>query len=63
MCVACIEFIKETLTFKEFQSALWEVSREDLEHLKEIDRVLLGGAKDLTKIRDQLGELDSNRRK
>jgi hypothetical protein len=42
MCVACLEFIKGTLTLKEFQSALRETTMEDERHLLEVERKLQG---------------------
>lgn len=61
MCVACVEFIKETLTLKEYQSALFEVTRGNEskmeEHLREIERVLRQNPNDTGKVRAKIKEL------
>jgi hypothetical protein len=62
MCIACSEFIKQTLSLKEFKSALWEVTREDEEHLLEIERILHSGAIDPEIVREKLRELKNKRR-
>jgi hypothetical protein len=56
MCVACKEFIKNSLTVKEFKSALWEVAREDEEHLVELEELLRTSGSDAEKLRKQLSE-------
>ena len=57
MCIACVEFIKETLTVKEYQAALWEVTRNDEEHLTEVERLLRQSARDPEKLRRDLKTL------
>jgi hypothetical protein len=54
MCIACAEFIKDKLTFKEYQSALWEMTREDEEHLLQLERIFWQARGDQEKIREQL---------
>ena len=61
MCVACAEFIKGTLTFKEFNSALRETTREDEAHLGEVERVLQGLGNDTDLARQKLRELNPKR--
>lgn len=39
MCVACIEYIKDKLTEKEFKSALVEMTMEDQAHLNAVNRI------------------------
>lgn len=57
MCIACREFIKETLSLKEFKAALWEVTRDDEEHLNEIDKVIQQHPWDVTRMREKLRTL------
>jgi hypothetical protein len=54
MCIACREFIKDTLTVKEFKSALREVARDDEEHLREVEQALRRSAEDPEKLRRAL---------
>ncbi len=57
MCIACREFIKNTLTLKEYKSALWEVAREDEEHLTELERLFKSAGNDSDKLREKLNEI------
>lgn len=57
MCIACREFIKNTLTLKEYKSALWEVAREDEEHLDELERLFKSAGNDPEKLREKLNEI------
>ena len=54
MCVACIEFVKQTLNVKEFKSALWEVTRENEAHLTEVERLIQVTGGDPEKLREKL---------
>lgn len=63
MCVACLEFIKNTLTFKEFKGALWEVTREDEEHLREVEELIRRHPEDVDRIRQNLDALRSRKPK
>ena len=56
MCVACIEFIKGTLTPKEFRSALKETTRDDESHLREVERTLGRDDSDADTLRQKLRE-------
>jgi hypothetical protein len=56
MCIACLEFIKNTLTLKEYKSALWEVARENEEHLTELERLFKASGNDAEKLRDSLSQ-------
>ena len=40
MCIACTEFLKGSLKWDEFQRALSETTRDDPEHLAEVNRAL-----------------------
>jgi hypothetical protein len=58
MCVACIEFIKKTLTAKEYKSALLEMTRDELtreqeQHFIEV-RNLLDSTADDDELRKKL---------
>jgi hypothetical protein len=44
MCVACIEFIKGTLTTQEFKSALRESTRDDQNHFNEVEVAISSGS-------------------
>jgi rubrerythrin len=57
MCIACSEFIKKSLTLKEYKSALWEVAREDEEHLVELDQIFKSAGNDPEKLRQKLSAL------
>lgn len=57
MCIACREFIKNTLTLKEYKSALWEVAREDEDHLDELERLFKSAGNDPEKLREKLNEI------
>lgn len=54
MCIACSEFIKNTLTLKEYKSALRETTREAPDHLEEIERILERGGSDPEKTKELL---------
>ena len=57
MCIACVEFIKNTLNVKEFKSALQEISRTDEEHLYEIEKILRTGTQDEDDVRKKIADL------
>lgn len=57
MCIACREFIKNTLTLKEYKSALWEVARENEEHLTELELLFKSTGNDSEKLREKLAQL------
>jgi hypothetical protein len=54
MCIACLEFIKNTLTMKEYKSALWEVARDDENHLTELELLFKTAGNDSEKLRESL---------
>jgi rubrerythrin len=56
MCIACREFIKNTLTLKEYKSALWEVARENEEHLDELEKLFKIVGNDPEKLREKLSQ-------
>jgi rubrerythrin len=56
MCIACREFIKNTLTLKEYKSALWEVARENEEHLDELEKLFKSAGNDPEKLREKLNQ-------
>jgi hypothetical protein len=39
MCVACIEYIKDRLNIDEYKSALREMTVEDQEHAREVEKL------------------------
>ena len=57
MCIACVEFIKNTLNVKEFKSALQEISRTDEEHLYEVEKILRAGTQDEDDVRKKIADL------
>ncbi|MBI3557625.1 MAG: hypothetical protein HY074_15295 [Deltaproteobacteria bacterium] len=57
MCIACIEFIKDKLTLKEFQAALGETSRDDKIHLEEVSELMRQNAADPKELRKSLEKL------
>ncbi len=57
MCVACAEFIKDTLTLKEFQNALIEMTREDSAHLQDVERAMRATSGDPDKLREALAKI------
>jgi hypothetical protein len=44
MCVACIEYIKDKLTEKEFKSALVEMTMDDKNHREAVNRAFTENA-------------------
>ncbi len=58
MCVACAEFIKGRLKLNEFKNALKETTRENLEHLREVNETVQeassGGQIDTDRLREKL---------
>jgi rubrerythrin len=42
---------------KEYKSALWEVAREDEDHLDELERLFKSAGNDSEKLREKLSEL------
>lgn len=61
MCIACREFIKNTLNLKEYKSALWEVARENEEHLNELDQLFKAAGNDAEKLREKLAQVLKDR--
>ncbi len=57
MCVACTEFIKGRLTFREFNSALRETTMEDSAHLLEVERALQAAKNDAEEAKRKLAKL------
>lgn len=58
MCMACIEYTKDKLTSAEFKSALKEVSREDADHVREVERILQEFANDPERLKKELKYLE-----
>ncbi len=56
MCVACIEFLKDKLTLKEFQSALKETTIDDPKHLSEVSQSIRDAGDDLDEVKRKLGK-------
>lgn len=54
MCVACIEYIKDRLTFQEFSSALREVIATDEAHAKAVADVVRQHAGNPDELKKQL---------
>ena len=56
MCVACLEFLKDKMTVKEFRAALGETTRDDPKHLWEINQKIAESAEDTTRLKEKLIE-------
>lgn len=54
MCVACLEFLKDKMTLKEFRMALGETTREDPTHRREVDLKIAESAEDLNLLKESL---------
>lgn len=54
MCVACLEFLKDKMTVKEFRMALGETTREDPAHRQEIDQKITESAEDRDELKKEL---------
>lgn len=54
MCVACLEFLKDKMTVKEFRMALGETTREDPAHRREVDLKIAESAEDPTELKKAL---------
>jgi hypothetical protein len=58
MCVACIEYIKGTLTGNEFKSALRETTREDNAHADAVSKILEDASAQPDEIKKRLQGLE-----
>jgi len=58
MCVACIEYVKDKLTDREFQSALRETTVEDAQHLREVEKIFQESAGKPDEIKKKLKDLE-----
>jgi hypothetical protein len=62
MCIACIEFIKDRLTLKEFRAALSETTRDDQAHLNEVSELIRQDASNPQELRKSLEKLTADKR-
>ena len=58
MCVACIEYMKDKLTDREFRSALRETTVEDPRHLREVEKIFQENADKPEEIKKKLKDLE-----
>ncbi len=57
MCIACIEYTKDTLSLNEYKSALFEMTREEQEHYKEIEKLIQQYGHDPKELKKQIEKL------
>jgi hypothetical protein len=61
MCAACIEYTKDRLTTKEFQSALRETTMENKRHQADVERLIRENGSNPDELKKKLQELEKDR--